>query len=169
MTVWMQVHCLKELRELEASGGTPTKHKDYVPDNLEVKALLSRDKNITDDLYKAAVADTLIITMKARRLLECNRAKSATDSSLLLLLVLLLPLSHVPHGHSFCMLAGYLRRDAEHWLSASAARQRCWPTLCNTLHSVASGAEELWHTGANERQERQCRTLQQPRGGVVWL
>ena len=58
------MYCLKELRELEAAGGTPTKYKDYVPDNLEVKALLSRDKNITDDLYKAAVADTLIITMK---------------------------------------------------------------------------------------------------------
>lgn len=60
------MHCLKELRALEASGETPTKYKDYVPDNLEVKALLSRDKNITDDLYKAAVADTLIITMKVR-------------------------------------------------------------------------------------------------------
>jgi hypothetical protein len=61
-----QVHCLKELRALEASGETPTKYKGYVPDNLEVKALLSRDKNITNDLYKAAVADTLIITMKVR-------------------------------------------------------------------------------------------------------
>lgn len=60
----LQVHCLKELRALEASGETPSKYKDYVPDNLEVKALLSRDKNIADDLYKAAVADTLIITMK---------------------------------------------------------------------------------------------------------
>lgn len=58
------MHCLKELRNLEASGETPAKYKDYVPDNLEVKALLSRDKNITNDLYKAAVADTLIITMK---------------------------------------------------------------------------------------------------------
>lgn len=64
-----QVHCLKELRELESSSGTPTKYKDYVPENLEVKALLSRDKNITDDLYKAAVADTLIITMKVQPLI----------------------------------------------------------------------------------------------------
>lgn len=61
-----QVHCLKELRTLEASGVTPAKFKDYVPENLEVRALLSRDKNMRDDLYKAAVADTLIITMKVQ-------------------------------------------------------------------------------------------------------
>jgi len=60
------VHCLKELRTLEASGETPAKFKDYVPENLEVRALLSRDKNMRDDLYKAAVADTLIITMKVQ-------------------------------------------------------------------------------------------------------
>lgn len=58
------MHCLKELRTLEKSGKTPPKFKDYVPENLEVRALLSRDKNMANDLYKAAVADTLIITMK---------------------------------------------------------------------------------------------------------
>ena len=65
----LQVHCLKELRTLEKSGETPPKYKDYVPDNLEVKALLSRDKTMPNDLYKAAVADTLIITMKVRAVL----------------------------------------------------------------------------------------------------
>jgi phosphoenolpyruvate carboxylase len=60
----LQVHCLKELRTLEKSGETPPKFKDYVPENVEVRALLSRDKNMANDLYKAAVADTLIITMK---------------------------------------------------------------------------------------------------------
>ncbi len=59
-----QVYCLKELRELEATGKTPGKYTSYVPEDPEVRALLSRDRAHLDDPYKAAVSDTLIITMK---------------------------------------------------------------------------------------------------------
>ena len=59
-----QVYCLKELRELDASGKPPEKFSSYVPEDPEVRALLSRDRAHLDDPYKAAISDTLIITMK---------------------------------------------------------------------------------------------------------
>ena len=60
----MQVFCLKELRDLEASGRTPAEYNAYIPDDPEVRALLSRDRAHVDDPYKAAISDTVIITMK---------------------------------------------------------------------------------------------------------
>ena len=59
-----QVYCLKELRELDATGKPPAKFSSYVPEDPEVRALLSRDRAHLDDPYKAAISDTLIITMK---------------------------------------------------------------------------------------------------------
>ena len=64
MLHWMQVYCLKELRELDATGKAPAQFTSYVPDDPEVRALLSRDRAHLDDPYKAAISDTLIITMK---------------------------------------------------------------------------------------------------------
>ena len=55
---------MKDLRALEASGSTPAEYKSYVPSDPEVRALLSRDRAHLDDPYKAAIVDTLIITMK---------------------------------------------------------------------------------------------------------
>lgn len=60
----LQVYCLKDLRSLEATGSTPTEYRAYVPSDPEVRALLSRDRAHLDDPYKAAIVDTLIITMK---------------------------------------------------------------------------------------------------------
>ncbi len=74
-----QVHCLKELRELESSDGTPEKYKNYVPKDPEVRALLSRDKTFGGDIHKAAVADTLIITMKVRTS-PCSRPHQARSN-----------------------------------------------------------------------------------------
>lgn len=60
----MQVYCLKELRNLEATGITPPEYRKFVPSDPEVRALLSRDRAHLDDPFKSAVVDTLIITMK---------------------------------------------------------------------------------------------------------
>lgn len=49
---------------MEATGSTPTEYRAYVPSDPEVRALLSRDRAHLDDPYKAAIVDTLIITMK---------------------------------------------------------------------------------------------------------
>jgi len=64
LLIWCQVYCLKELRELDATGKPPAKFSSYVPEDPEVRALLSRDRAHLDDPYKAAISDTLIITMK---------------------------------------------------------------------------------------------------------
>lgn len=60
----VQVYCLKDLRSLEINGSTPAEYRAYVPSDPEVRALLSRDRAHLDDPYKAAIVDTLIITMK---------------------------------------------------------------------------------------------------------
>ena len=54
--------CLKAVREMEK--GTSEKHADYAPDDEETLQLLKRDPYAQRELYKAAVEDTMILTMK---------------------------------------------------------------------------------------------------------
>ncbi|EIE27459.1 PEPCase 1 [Coccomyxa subellipsoidea C-169] len=61
----LQVYCLKALRAMESGQGIDSAYKDYKPDDPAVQALLTRDiSSAWKDPYKAAVEDTLIITMK---------------------------------------------------------------------------------------------------------
>ena len=44
--------------------GGADKHKDYSPEDLETMQLLKRDPYAQREPYKAAVEDTMILTMK---------------------------------------------------------------------------------------------------------
>ena len=57
-----QVLCLKAVREMEA--GTSDKYDSYEPQDEETLQLLQRDPYAQRQLYKAAVEDTMILTMK---------------------------------------------------------------------------------------------------------
>ena len=57
-----QVICLKAVREMEK--GAESKHADYDPDDEETQQLLRRDPYSQKEPYKAAVEDTMILTMK---------------------------------------------------------------------------------------------------------
>lgn len=60
----LQVYCLKAIRAIESGQASSTPADDYKPTDPEVQSLLKRDPNAHKQPYKAAVEDTLIITMK---------------------------------------------------------------------------------------------------------
>ncbi|KAK9811208.1 hypothetical protein WJX73_010686 [Symbiochloris irregularis] len=60
----LQVLCLKAVREMEKGGDAPDKYANYSPENDETDQLLKRDPNAQRQPYKAAVEDTMILTMK---------------------------------------------------------------------------------------------------------
>ena len=64
----LQVLCLKALRALEAADaageGAATPREPYVPSDPAVVGMLARDPGADKDPYRAAVEDTVIITMK---------------------------------------------------------------------------------------------------------
>ena len=63
-TLVLQVYCLKAVRSIEAGEKIDHKYDKYEPTDPEMKALLARDPVSSKQPYKAAVEDTLIITMK---------------------------------------------------------------------------------------------------------
>ena len=61
----MQVFCLKAVREMEkGANGAAETYDNYKPDDEETKQLLRRDPYAQREPYKAAVEDTMILTMK---------------------------------------------------------------------------------------------------------
>ena len=59
-----QVYCLKAIRSIEAGEKIDLKYEKYEPTDPEMRSLLARDPVSQKQPYKAAVEDTLIITMK---------------------------------------------------------------------------------------------------------
>ena len=49
---------------MEAGQGIDERYKEYTPTDASVAALLSRDSASPKEPYKAAIEDTMIITMK---------------------------------------------------------------------------------------------------------
>lgn len=60
--VCLQVFCLKAVREMEKGGSS--KYSDYRPEDEETDQLMKRDPYAQREAYKAAVEDTMILTMK---------------------------------------------------------------------------------------------------------
>ncbi|KAK9814631.1 hypothetical protein WJX72_009042 [[Myrmecia] bisecta] len=60
----LQVYCLKAARAFAAGEALPPQFENYEPQDVEVKALLSRDPSAHKHPYRAAIEDTMIITMK---------------------------------------------------------------------------------------------------------
>ena len=61
----LQVFCLKAVRAMERGDESVAHMYDtYMPEEAEVKALLLRDPHAARQPYKAAIEDTMILTMK---------------------------------------------------------------------------------------------------------
>ena len=60
----VQVLCLKAVRDMEKGNEASERHTSYQPEDEETTQLLQRDPNAQRTWYKAAVEDTMILTMK---------------------------------------------------------------------------------------------------------